>query len=307
MRGPRTGWRFLAWLAVGLRWRFGLARGVPADPPAGAWGPDDSALGVEIAALGERSRAVFAASSRVARRLDGRHVDVVLADNPAEAAGIDVPAVILDDTPALAAPAFDPAADNPMGWVYEVEHRAAALGPRHRLPPGVRANRIVTPADRSVLAHCHHLEDVGAFHAGAAERAGTLARIAARGVPVHLADRDPALEALLGAEMHGLMSARIGFSGAAAREAISIRMRPAALRTRFAPAPGSFARRRSPIRPSCRWSRCCWRPGGPVSWPGRSRTSRGSAIRASSWCSPCTVRGSGRMRWRAPPPALRIR
>ena len=231
VRGPRTGWRFLAWLAVGLRWWFGLARGVPADPPAGAGGPDDSALGVEIAALGERSRAVFAASSRVARRLDGRHVDVVLADTPAEAAGIDVPAVILGETPAFAAPAFDPAADNPMGWVFEVEHRAAALGPRHRLPPGVRAHRIVTPADRGGLAHCHHLEDVGAFHAGAAERAGTLARIAARGVPVHLADRDPALEAFLGAELHGLMSARIGFSGAAAREAVSIRMRRAALRT----------------------------------------------------------------------------
>ena len=241
VRGMRTGWWFLAWLAVALRWRLGVARGAGEDLPARSMSPaavpahggaahGDAAPGVEIAALGERARRVFAASSRVAQRLDGRDVDVVLADGAAEAAGVEAPVVCLGEFPALSVPAFDPAAHNPMGRVYEVEHRAAALGPRRLLPPGVRAHRTVAAGDRSALARCHHLVDVAAFHDDAAGRAGTLARIAASGVPVRLADRDPALEALLGPELHGLMTADIGFAGAAARETASIAMRRAALR-----------------------------------------------------------------------------
>ncbi len=243
VRGLRTGWRFARWLAAGLRWWLrqdgGAAPAVAAGPAASASrarARPDPPLGARIAALGGRARAVFAASSRVAHAFDGgqidaAHVDVVLADTPAQAAGIGAPAVVLCETPALAAPALDPALDNPIGWVRDVEPRVAALGPPRLLPPGVRAHRAVRAEDRDALRHCHHLEDVAAFHAGAAERAGTLARLAARGVPVHLADRDPALPALLGAELHGLMTEEIRGAGASAREALSIAMRRAALRS----------------------------------------------------------------------------
>ena len=253
VRGFRTGRRFARWLAAGLRWwprRGGGAAAAPAAAATRTGAQADPPLGAEIAVLGARARAVFAASSRVARELDGRHVDVVLADTPAQAAGIaaasiaaagiaapgiatagiEAPAVILCEAPALAAPAFDPALDNPIGWVREVEPRVAVLGPPRLLPPGVRAHRVVRAEDRDALRHCHHLEDVAAFHAGTAERAGTLARLAARGVPVHLADRGPALPALLGAELHGFMTEDIRGAGAAAREALSIATRRAALR-----------------------------------------------------------------------------
>ena len=128
--------------AAALRPRAG-----PGHPAPGAPAPGDPALGVEIAVLGARSRRVFAAASRVAHRLDGRPVDVVLADGAAEAADIDAPVVCLETHPALSVPAFDPAVHNPMGRVFEVEHRAAALGPRSLLPPGVRAHRKVAAGD----------------------------------------------------------------------------------------------------------------------------------------------------------------
>ena len=234
VRGVRTAWRFARWLAAGLRWWLGQGGGgaaAPAAPAAGAGARRDPPLGAEIAVLGARARAVFAATSRVARELDGRHVDVVFADTPAEASGAGAPAVVVCEAPALAAPAFDPALDNPIGWVREVEPRVAALGSPDRLPPGVRAHRVVSAADRDALRHCHHLVDVAAYHAGAAERAGTLARLAARGVPVHVADRDPALVALLGVELHGLMQGDIQGADAPAREARSVATRRAALRT----------------------------------------------------------------------------
>ncbi len=241
IRGIHTAWRFLAWLAVALRWRLGQARAAVAAPsraaatrssrPTPPPGPThwDPPLGTRIAALGPRARAVFRASSRVAHELDGGPVDVALADTEDTAAVIGVPTVRLDAAPTLAVPAFDPAAHNPVGWVREVEPRAACVGPRRQLPSCVRA-REVPLAERSRLVRYHHVEDVGAFHAGPAERAGTLVRIAACGVPVHLADHDPALETLLGPELHELMSAPIGYDGAEAREVLSIRMRRTALR-----------------------------------------------------------------------------
>ena len=231
VRGLRTGYRFLAWLAAGLRWRLRVGSGRTGAPaPAVAKAHADPPLGAEIATLGPRARAVLAASSRAIRRLDGRHVDVVLADTPAAAAGARAPVVLLGEAPALATPAFDPAVHNPIGWVRDVEPRVAALGPRRLLPPGVVAHREVTAEDRGALLHCHHVEDVRAFHAGPAARAGTLARLAAAGVPVRLADRDPELEIPLGAELHALLTADVRGAGAAAREALSIRMRRAALR-----------------------------------------------------------------------------
>ena len=237
IRGPHTAWRFLAWLAVGLRWRLAQANGSTAEPataqPEPMPGPAhaDPSLGVEVAALGTRARAVFRASSRVAHALDERHLDVALADTAAEAAGIGVPAVILGWAPALSVPAFDPAVHNPAGWVREVEPSAVTLGPPRLLPEVIRARRAVGVDDLDALRHCHHIEDTAAFHGDATERAGILARIAALGVPVHLADRDPALEALLGAELHALMLDPIPFASTAAREALSICVRRAALRS----------------------------------------------------------------------------
>ena len=70
-----------------------------------------------------------------------------------------------------------------------------------------------------------------AFHASAPPNAP--ARWCASppaGVPVRLADHDPALAELLGAELHGLVAAGPDGVDAAARESFSIRMRRAALR-----------------------------------------------------------------------------
>ena len=191
----------------------------------------DAPLGVAIAAVGPRARAVFAASRRVAHDPAAPHLDVVLADTGADAARASAPVARLNANPALGVPAFDPALDNPVGWVREVDARAVALGPPQLLPDGVSAQCAVSADDREAMAHYHRLEDVAAFHAGALERAGVLARLAGRGVPVHLADRDPSLETLLGSELHALMCADLAGASAGAREAASISMRRAALRT----------------------------------------------------------------------------
>ena len=231
VRGVRTGWRFLRWLAGAVRWRLREGRGWTAAPvEARAKARADAPLGAAIATLGPLSRAAFAASARVAHDPGAPHLDAVLADTGAHAAGAAAPVALVSAEPALAVPAFDPALDNPVGWVREVEARAAALGPPGLLPDGVSAHRRVRAGDRDALRHCHHLEDVAAFHAGAVERAGVLARLAACGVPVHLADGAPALETLLGAELHALMCADVASADAAAREALSIAMRRAALR-----------------------------------------------------------------------------
>ena len=231
VRGPRTLGRFLRWLGTAARWWFGQGRGwAPSgrgDGAARAAPP----LGVAIAALGPRAREVFTASSRVSHATDGPPPDVALADSADQAASVRSPVVLLGDAPALAVPAFDPALDNPVGWVRDVEPRVAALGPPALLPPGVHARLAVAPGNRKALLHCHHLEDVAAFHEDAVRRAGTLARLAARGMPIRLADRDPALVLLLGAELHGLMSRDVRDADADTREALSIAMRRAALRS----------------------------------------------------------------------------
>ena len=231
VRGPRTLWRLLRWLGTGARWRLALGRGWAPAARGDCAARADPPLGAAVAVLGPRARAVFAASSRVGHAAGGPPPDVALADSAEAAAGVRSPVVLLGDAPALAVPAFDPALDNPVGWVRDVEPRAAALGPPARLPAGACARRAVAPGDRRALLHCHHLEDVAAFHADAVQRAGTLARLAARGVPVRLADRDPALAPLLGAELHGLMTRDVRDADADAREALSIAMRRAALRS----------------------------------------------------------------------------
>lgn len=80
----------------------------------------------------------------------------------------------------------------------------------------------------------HPLEDVSAFHAGVIARARTLIRLAAAGV-VHLADRDERLRALLGGELHRLMTADAAGLDVGARELFGISMRRAALRDHAKP------------------------------------------------------------------------
>ena len=132
--------------------------------------------------------------------------------------------------PGESAPAFDLRACNPIHWPRAARARVAALGPLERLPPGVRADRAVRAWNPLRLRRYHHVEDAPAFHAGPAARAGALARLAAAGVVVHAADADPRLEALLGAELHRLITAGVDGLDAGARELRSIGLRRAALR-----------------------------------------------------------------------------
>lgn len=129
------------------------------------------------------------------------------------------------------APAFDLKAFNPIHWPREACTDVAALGPLHRLPPGVIAHRALRGAHPLRLRRFHHVEDVQAFHGDVVARAGELARLAAAGVVVHIADSTPRLAALLGAELHALMTADVASLDAAGRELHSIAMRRATLRT----------------------------------------------------------------------------
>ncbi len=224
VRGRRTAAAFLGWLALGLRWWLGarVRRDTPPRPAERARA-DPGAGGVAL--LGPRAQAVLPATTGAAAGRAG----VVLADTRELARGAGRPAAVLDEHPELAVPAFDPARWNPIGWVRRVERRTGALGPPCLLPSAAGVRRIGEATPGSVR-HFHHLEDVAGFHAGAEARAGVLARIAATGVPVHVADAAPALETLLGGELHGLMASPLRGLDAEAREALSVRMRRAALR-----------------------------------------------------------------------------
>ena len=139
-------------------------------------------------------------------------------------------AASIDPLPGESAPAFDLRRYNPIHWPRHAGGRVAALGPLDRLPPGVGADRSVRRRDPLLLRRYHHVEDARAFHSGAVTRAGDLARLAAAGVVVHVADAGPRLRALLGGELHRLMTADAAPLDAGARELHSIRMRRAALR-----------------------------------------------------------------------------
>ncbi len=201
-------------------------RGAPVSSPRAEY-----PLGVEIVARGARSRALFDASRRVAWTMAGQHVDVVVADTAAEAAGVPVPVVVLAEAPPmLSVPAFDPRTDNPIGWRREVGNEVGALGPLDRLPPDCRADRVVNRHDRAALAEIRRLEDVAAFHGDAATRAGELVRLAAAGVVVHLADGGSGLAPYVGAELFESMTADVRDLDIDGRESLSVRMRRAALR-----------------------------------------------------------------------------
>ena len=245
--GPRAAWRFLRWLGGAVWWRVaGRLRGAQPPPAPASPGGDppaagravpaaraEYALGVEIVALGPRARAVFEASRRVVRTTGpGQHVDVAVADTAAEAAGVAAPVVVLAESPPpLSVPAFDARTDNPTGWSRKDWRTVAALGPLDQLPPGCAATRVVDRGNRRALRWIHHLEDVQGFHSDPVARAGELARLAAGGVVVHLADGDDRrLEPYLGAELFELMTGEVRDLDLRGREALSARMRRAALR-----------------------------------------------------------------------------
>ena len=231
VRGPVTAWAFAQWAGRAVRRRLVGVR--PLAPPADTmrWERGAHSLGARIATAGPLAQAVFAASPLVGPDASGAGADVLLADTAGQAARAACPAVLLSAAPRLIVPAFDPAVHNPVGWRRAAERRTVVLGPRDRLPSPCGACVRVDPADRAALHACHHLADVAAFHASAAARAGTLARIAATGLPVYLADGGPGLAPLLGAGLHALMTSQaVRTANADERESLSVRMRRAALR-----------------------------------------------------------------------------
>ena len=228
VRSPRQAWWFLTWLAGVLRWRLAKwERFRRSKPPAQRRVPSlpsDPLLGVRIVAEGAAARAVLGWRSA---RSD--HVDVLLTDTP-RGRGESTTVSLADAPPMLSVSAFDAGVDNPIGWIRAVAPVVGALGPLDRLPPGVAAQHVVDKRDRATLRSLHHLEDVAEYHASAVQRAGDLARLAAQGVVVHLADGEPELRALLGDDLHRLMLAEVAVGDLAARERLSIEMRRAALR-----------------------------------------------------------------------------
>lgn len=232
---PRDLMGFVRWFLPGIRARLSEISGrQPARPGYSppripAW-KAPTPLGVEIVPLGARAARVFAECTAVTSRLSGRHVDFVVTDTAAEAESCTAPAVILSEARELAVPAFDPTIHNPVGWERDVEYLVGSLGPRRLLPPGIKAHREVGHTDNDAVRLCHHMVDVAAFHADEIERAGVLVRLAATGAPVYLADGGPGLNALIGNELHALMTSDVREAGADERESLSIKMRRIALR-----------------------------------------------------------------------------
>ena len=199
-------------------------------PPPSPASKAPAPLGVEIVALGARAARVLEGCPFVSSRLGGGRVDLVVVDTREEAACITAPAVVLSEMRTLAVPAFDPRTINPIGWERDVNYVVGSLGVRRLLPPGVKAHRVVGQNDMNAARLCHHLVDVAAFHSDEIERAGVLVRLAATGTPVYLADGAPGMGALIGNELHALMTANVREAGADERESLSIEMRRIALR-----------------------------------------------------------------------------
>ena len=127
-------------------------------------------------------------------------------------------------------PAFNLKRHNPIHWPRDASPEVAALGPLSCLPPGVKAHRSLGRAHPLRLRRFHHVEDAQAFHRDVVARGAELARLAAAGVVVHVADATPRLRALLGAELHALLAADVAGLDVAARELHSINLRRAAMR-----------------------------------------------------------------------------
>ena len=238
IRDFRSAVWFFKWLARGVLIRTGAllrptrpSKGRPVASAAQSSLPPraQSLLPAEVAAIGPRAEAIFGSAGGRYSPVEP-HVDVVVADNPEVAHEVKHPTVVLSANPRLAVPVLDHRLYNPIGWRRRVEDRVAALGPLDQLPRHVHAGYVLASTNLDLIRHCHHLEDVRAFHANATERAGTIVRLAAAGAVIHVADKDPELESLLGNELYGLVATDIGGADIAQRELHSVRMRRIALR-----------------------------------------------------------------------------
>ena len=215
----RGAWALVRWLAWEVRWR------AHARQRAGWW---------RLRRSVRRQRArVKSAGRRLTRNRPGP-----TAPGPPLPAG----------SAPRSAPAFDLQVYNPIGWRRCVRDEAGALGPLEWLPSGCAARRVLGRRDLRGLRRAHHVEDTRAFHADVVGRAAELARLAAVGVVVHLADDepDPRLRTLLDDDLHRLMGEEARGLDGDARELLSIRMRRAALkrhsswaRARRNPPPGA--------------------------------------------------------------------
>ncbi|MDE0658215.1 MAG: glycosyltransferase [Gammaproteobacteria bacterium] len=185
---------------------------------------------VSVATLGPMADAVLPPTRDVRQGLGQHPVDVVIAEKSRETRHIPFPTVFLSNNMALAVPALDLRQHNPVGWRRTFKDSVAALGPLDRLPAETRANRVVGASDVELIRHCHHLEDTDAFHEHPLDRARTLIRLAAAGVPIQVVDNDPKLQRLLGDGLHDLMKTCIRDADALTRELHSIRLRRIVLR-----------------------------------------------------------------------------
>lgn len=136
-------------------------------------------------------------------------------------------------------PDFDLRTYNPIHWRPTAGEEAVALGRLDLLPPGTKADRAVRRHDPIRLRGHHHVVDAEGFHRDPASRAATLARLAAAGVVIHVADADDRLEALLGPELCKLTTIDPRGFDAGKRELHSIKMRREAMRTHSSWARGS--------------------------------------------------------------------
>lgn len=137
-------------------------------------------------------------------------------------------------------PAFDLRGYHPIGWPRGHDGRVGALGPPGLLPAGTKAAGPVPAGNLRRLRRFHHLEDLAAFHEDEPSRAAALARLAAAGVVIHLADESEPLREILGDDLYRLFRTDpTGFDphgldpdglDPAAREVHAARMRRTALR-----------------------------------------------------------------------------
>ena len=204
-----------------------------------------------ICALGARSEAVFAASTRVESSV-GPSAQLVLLDaeqaDPRAGGGIaaDVPCLVLDDLDAhLQTPAFDAEQINPLNLPYRRRRRPAAFGASGLLPGALRARRSVAPDRPMAARRFQYVADAAAHHATAHQRAGALAAAAAAGAVVYIsednadgasptaaADGEPGIRLLLGDTLYRLMNSELAVTASEhEREALSVAVRREALRT----------------------------------------------------------------------------
>ena len=182
-------------------------------------------LGPRMATAGPVASGVFSAAAEVGRTI-GPHTQVVIADTPDDCLGVEVGTVVVlsELEPTASVPAFDVNRFAPRGWT--ASNRPSQSTDRAARDPSLDPYRV------KKLRRAHHLDDSAGSHRDVVSRAGKLAAIAATGAVVRITDSDPELSRYLGSELHALMTDhRIATAGAHDREALSVAMRRAALRS----------------------------------------------------------------------------